>query len=198
LEANLLARLNPGDRQRSGYRRSQETEHAADDVGDLCVAQKLGGLSFRLRAECILRDRRVTLCLATGDPIFPAGEPRAYDSKIEERFARDFRRAARDWEIIREPEPVVAGNALLFPDFVLQHRCDGGRRWILEIVGFWTPEYLDRKLTLYRRAGLRNLILCIDDERQCADGDLPVGARVLRFRRHVAVEDVLRILRGPR
>ena len=150
---------------------------------------------FRLRAECVLRDRRVTLCLATGDPIFPAGEPRTYDSKIEERFAGDFRRAARDWEIIREPEPVVAGNALLFPDFVLRHRCDGRRRWILEIVGFWTPKYLDRKLTLYRSAGLRNLILCIDDERQCADGDLPVGARVLRFRRHVAVEDVLRILR---
>jgi predicted nuclease of restriction endonuclease-like RecB superfamily len=150
---------------------------------------------FRLRAECVLRDRRVTLCLATGDPIFPVGEPRAYDSKTEERFAREFRRAARDWEIVREPEPVVAGNALLFPDFVLQHRCDGRKRWLLEIVGFWTPEYLDRKLRLYRRAGLRNLILCIDDERQCAGGDLPVGARVLRFRRHVAVEDVLRILR---
>ena len=149
---------------------------------------------FRLHATCVLRNRRVTLRLATGDPIFPAGEPRAYDSKIEERFAREFRRAARDWEIIREPEPVVTGDALLFPDFVLQHRCDEGRRWLLEIVGFWTPEYLDRKLMLYRRAGLGNLILCIDDQRQCADGDLPVGARVLRFRRHVAVEDVLRVL----
>jgi hypothetical protein len=71
----------------------------------------------------------VILRLATGDPIFPAGEARAYDSK------------------------------------------------------------------LYRRVGLPNLILCIDDQRQCADGDLPAGARVLRFRRHVAVEDVLRILR---
>ncbi len=150
---------------------------------------------FRLRAECVLRGRRVTLRLATGDPIFPAAEPRTYDSKIEERFARDFRRTARDWEIVREPEPVVAGNALLFPDFVLRHRANGGRRWLLEIVGFWTPEYLDRKLMLYRRAGLRNLILCIDDARQCADGDLPVGAQVLRFRRHVAVEDVLRLLR---
>ena len=65
---------------------------------------------------------------------------------------------------------------------------------MLEIVGFWTPEYLGRKLALYRRAGLPNLILCIDEERQCADGDLPLGARVLRFRRRVAVDDVLRIL----
>ena len=134
--------------------------------------------------------------LASGDPIFPAAEPRAYDSKVEERFARDFRRAARDWEIIREPEPVAAGAALLFPDFVLRHRLDGEKRWLLEIVGFWTPEYLARKLALYRRAGLRNLILCIDDERQCADGELPLGARVLRFRRHVAVDQVLRLLDG--
>ncbi len=130
---------------------------------------------FRLRADCILRDKRVTFGLATGDPVFPADEPRVYDSKIEERFARDFRRAARDWEIVREPEPVVAGDALLLPDFVLRHRCDEGERWLLEIVGFWTPEYLDRKLSLYRKAGLRNLILCIDEDRRCADGDLPAG-----------------------
>jgi hypothetical protein len=38
------------------------------------------------------------------------------------------------------------------------------------------------------------LILCIDEDRRCADGDLPAGARVLRFRRHVPVGEVLRIL----
>ena len=151
---------------------------------------------FRLYANCVLREERVTLRLASGDPIFPAAEPRAYDSKVEERFARDFRRAARDWEIIREPEPVTAGATLLFPDFVLRHRLDGEKRWLLEIVGFWTPEYLARKLALYRKAGLPNLILCIDDERQCTDGELPLGARVLRFRRHVAVDQVLRLLDG--
>ena len=152
---------------------------------------------FRLRADCVVHERPVVLRLATGDPIFPATEPRLYDSKIEERFARDFRRAAPDWEIIREPEPVAAGSVLLFPDFVLQHRVDAGKRWLLEIVGFWTPEYLARKLALYREAGLPNLILCIDEERQCTDGDLPAGARVLRFRRHVAVEEVLRLIDGP-
>jgi hypothetical protein len=152
---------------------------------------------FRLRADCVVHERPVVLRLATGDPIFPATEPRLYDSKIEERFARDFRRAARDWEIIREPEPVAAGSVLLFPDFVLQHRVNAGKRWLLEIVGFWTPEYLARKLALYREAGLPNLILCIDEERQCSDGDLPAGARVLRFRRHVAVAEVLRLLDSP-
>jgi predicted nuclease of restriction endonuclease-like RecB superfamily len=149
---------------------------------------------FRLRAECVLGERRVILPLATGDPIFPARAPRAYDSKLEERFAREFRRAARDWDVVREPEAVRAGTALLFPDFALQHRIHPERRWLLEIVGFWTPEYVARKLALYRRAGLANLILCIDEERRCAEADLPPAASVLRFRRRVDVDAVLRLI----
>jgi hypothetical protein len=152
---------------------------------------------FRLSASCVLGTRSVTLWLATGDPIFPAREPRPYDSRIEERFARDFRRAARDWDVVREPEPVRAGTTLLFPDFALQHRIQPERRWLLEIVGFWTPEYLARKLALYRRAGLANLILCIDEARGCTEGDLPREARVLRYRRKVDVRAVLRLIEGP-
>ena len=149
---------------------------------------------YRLDATCILRDRPLELALRSGDPIVPAPEPRPYDSKLEERFARDFRRAAPDWEVVREPAPVAAGTALVFPDFALERRGDAGRRWLLEIVGFWTPDYLARKLALYRAAGLPNLILCIDDDRRCADGTLPAGARVLRFRRRVDARAVLGLL----
>ena len=149
---------------------------------------------FRLHAECLLRGRRASLQLRSGDPLFPAAEPRAYDSKLEEGFARDFRRVALDWDAVREPEPVDAGASLVFPDFALQHRLDRKRRWLLEIVGFWTPDYLARKLALYRAAGLSNLILCIDEARQCAEGDLPPGTPVLRFRRRVDARAVLRLI----
>jgi hypothetical protein len=132
--------------------------------------------------------------LGTGDPIFPAGEPRRYDSRLEERFAREFRRLAPDWDVLREPEPVSAGDTLIFPDFALCHRRDTARRWLLEIVGFWTPDYVARKLALYRRAHLSNLILCIDEERNCAAADLPAGALVMRFHRRVDAAAVLRLL----
>jgi predicted nuclease of restriction endonuclease-like RecB superfamily len=59
-----------------------------------------------------------------------------YDSRLEERFAREFRRVAPDWDLLREPEPIAAEGALIFPDFALQHRSDPSRRWLLEIVGF--------------------------------------------------------------
>jgi predicted nuclease of restriction endonuclease-like RecB superfamily len=149
---------------------------------------------FRLRAACVLEDRPLALQLGTGDPIFPAAEPRQYDSRLEERFAREFRRLAPDWDALREPEPVAAGAALVFPDFALQHRYEPSRRWLLEIAGFWTPEYLTRKLALYRAARVPNLILCVDEDRACADGDLPAGALVVRFRRRLDAAAVRRLI----
>ena len=149
---------------------------------------------FELRAECVLRGRSRGLLLASGDPIFPAPEGRLHDSKLEERFAADFRRTAPDWDIVREPQAVASGASLLFPDFLLQHRLDPSRRWLLEIVGFWTPEYLARKLAGYRAARVANLILCIDERRSCAPGDLPAEARVVRFHRRIPTDDVLAVL----
>jgi len=149
---------------------------------------------FRLQAECIFHGRRLTLQLGAGDPIFPARAPRRYDSLLEERFAREFRRFAPAWDVIREPEPIAAAGTLIFPDFALRHRFDPTRRWLLEIVGFWTPDYVARKLALYRSAGLSNLILCIDEQRNCAEADLPPGARVLRYRRRVDAAAVLRAI----
>ncbi len=58
---------------------------------------------FFLSACVVLRDERVTFEIETGDPLFPA-ESRVYDSRLEERFARDFAREAPDWDVIREPE----------------------------------------------------------------------------------------------
>ena len=149
---------------------------------------------FRLQAACLLQEQLVDLCLGTGDPILPANPPRHYDSQIEEQFAREFRKLSPDWDVLREPEPVVAGSRLVFPDFALQHRHDASRRWLLEIVGFWTPDYVRRKLALYREARITNLILCIDEARACDEGSLPAGAVIIRFRRRVDAVAVRHVL----
>ncbi len=150
---------------------------------------------FRLRANCVLPAGPGSLYLQTGAPVFPAEEPSRYDSKVEERFARDFCRATADWDLVREPRPVEAAGALVFPDFLLRHRHEPARRWLLEIVGFWTADYLARKLAHYRAARLRNLVLCIDADRQCSEADLPRDARVVRYRRRVRPEDVLAVVK---
>ena len=101
---------------------------------------------------------------------------------------------APDWDVLREPEPIPAGTRLVFPDFALQHRSERSRRWLVELVGFWTPEYLRRKLALYREARVANLILCIAEDRACAEEELPAGAVILRFRRRVDAAAVRRVV----
>lgn len=172
----------------------------------LLYGRALGGIvpvlawtrRFELEATCDIRGRRAVVTLATGDPIFPSSEPRRFDSRLEEMFARDFARLARDWAIVREPEPIDAGGHLYFPDFAVHPLLDSGRRWFVEIVGFWTPEYLAKKLERLRCARVSNLVLCIDADRNLGDGDLPPNAAVVRYRRRVDAARVLEVVAAAR
>jgi predicted nuclease of restriction endonuclease-like RecB superfamily len=130
----------------------------------------------------------------TGDPLRVGRELGPYDSQLEARFAKDFRKAAPDWNVVREPRPVESLGALIFPDFELVHRHDPTRRWLLEIVGFWTPKYLEEKLRKLRGARLENVLLCIDQDRGCSDAELPKDAKIIRYRRRIDVGAVLAVL----
>jgi predicted nuclease of restriction endonuclease-like RecB superfamily len=147
---------------------------------------------FELRAACAMRGRVVDVAVESGAPIFPASAPAPFDSKLEERFARDLARLAPDWDLLREPEAVRAGGTLVFPDFLLRHRLDPRRRVLVELAGFWTPQYLSTKLARLAEAELPPFILCVDEERACALGKLPASLSIVPFRRRVDAAAVLR------
>jgi predicted nuclease of restriction endonuclease-like RecB superfamily len=151
---------------------------------------------FVLEADCVMADGEPTarLLVRTGDPVGAARELPRYDSKLEERFARAFARAAPDWILVREPCPLSVGKALAFPDFELQHRRDPRRRWLLEIVGYWTPEYLERKLATLAKARVPNLLLCVDEARNCTCEKLPRQLRLVRFKRRLDPAAVLQVI----
>jgi uncharacterized protein len=151
---------------------------------------------FELSAECLLAGETRVLRVRSGDPIFPAERPPRFDSALEQRFAKDFARAAPDWELIREPVAVQVGHRLIFPDFGLVHRRDPSRQALLEIVGFWSPAYRAEKLARLREAHVDSLILCIDDKHSVTADELPPSARVVRYRRRIRPEAVLDILEG--
>lgn len=149
---------------------------------------------FEVRSRSVLRQRERDFVIGPGDPIFPAATPRRHDSKLEERFMRDFRRLAPSFDIVREPEPVKVGDRFIYPDFAIERRNDPSSRWLVEIVGFWTPDYLEKKLRDLREADIPRLILCLDEDRNCGDADLPDSAEVLRFRRRIDPATVLRAM----
>jgi hypothetical protein len=146
---------------------------------------------FDLHARCMLRGRIVRARLRSGDPIAAGQPPRCYDSRLEERFARDFSKANLDWDLVREPEPIEAGDALIFPDFAVVHRREASKRFLLEIVGFWTPDYLQQKLRRMHSIDSAPLVLCIDRRLNCSSGDLPVNARIVWFEKRIDPRAVL-------
>lgn len=91
------------------------------------------------------------------------GRPSRYDSAWEKDLAGQFREklgAERDgWTLHREETPVTLGEELLLPDFTFRH--EDGRTALVELMGFWTPEYLEAKLRKVRLAGLDHLVLVV-------------------------------------
>lgn len=117
-----------------------------------------------------------------GDP-----GPDRFDSEVERRFAADFERRWPDWELRHEPAAFAAGDSLVFPDFELVRATGVRKRWFVEIVGFWTAEYLERKLSRLKAVGRSDLIVCIDARRACEPSDSPLPRRVVAYKGRVDV-----------
>jgi uncharacterized protein len=67
-----------------------------------------------------------------------------FDSSVEEKFANKFEQSANGWKLVREPDPLIVANGRAFiPDFMFQKY---DKKIYLEIVGFWTKDYLQRKI----------------------------------------------------
>jgi predicted nuclease of restriction endonuclease-like RecB superfamily len=125
---------------------------------------------------------------------FKASGP--FDSQLEADFAAEFEAkyggARRKWELAREDELILVGGTVMIPDFSFTHRRDG-RRALLEIVGFWHPNYLRRKLAKVRQAGRRDLILLVYKSANVAEGEFEAASagEVLTFVRKPILKEVL-------
>ncbi|MBI3294836.1 MAG: DUF790 family protein [Deltaproteobacteria bacterium] len=149
---------------------------------------------FSATASCLVRGGHQKISFLSGDPIFPNVPPKEFDSRVEEMFSKRFLKVAPQWDLIHCPAPVEAEGTLIFPDFLIQNREDPDNKWWLEIVGFWTPEYLEKKLRRLRAAKLERLILCLSENLNCGNDTLPRGCRVVWFKRAIEPMNVLYII----
>ncbi|MGH7626397.1 MAG: DUF790 family protein [Gemmatimonadaceae bacterium] len=118
---------------------------------------------WRLDAQVVHNGASVNYHLDAHTGLAVRARRAAYDSGWERALARDFSARMRsghaDWTLSREVTPLASGGELFLPDFTLRHR--DGREALVEIVGFWTPDYLERKLRKVAAAGLTQLILVV-------------------------------------
>lgn len=149
---------------------------------------QLPGISSRSPHRYILDDSTKLRTHFTSSGLF--------DSRLEADFAAEFEAkyggATRVWELAREDELIVLGDTVMIPDFSLTHRKEG-RRALLEIVGFWQPDYLRRKLAKVREAGRRDLILLVYESANVAEGTFEAvsAGEVLTFSRKPVLKEVL-------
>jgi predicted nuclease of restriction endonuclease-like RecB superfamily len=119
----------------------------------------------------------------------------AFDSRLEADFAAEFEAKFGNergcWRLSREDELLVLGDTVMVPDFALTHKQDG-RRALVEIVGYWHPEYLRRKVAKVRAAQRRDLILLVYEGVNLAKEKLQdVPGEVLYFRNKPVLKQVM-------
>ncbi len=110
-----------------------------------------------------------------------------YDSSIEKMFGN---LSLGSWKIKREPTILKAGKYAFVPDFALQR---GNIKVYLEIIGFWTPEYLQKKVEKLKEVK-EPLILLINKKLKCSEKDFP-AQDVIFFDKKIPANEVMRILR---
>ncbi len=153
--AGLMHRIERIDGARPGYRfeldgpQSSLRETSRYGIRFATLLPKLLACrQWRMVAELIGPQRQqFRLTLSPQDGLRSTLDPPAeFDSELERETLDIWKKTPVDgWTMEREGELLHQGQTVLTPDFVLKHP-SSGRKIYLEVVGFWTPEYLQEKL----------------------------------------------------
>jgi hypothetical protein len=157
---------------------------------------------WSLKADLIIRDtytntqknRRFSLDSETGlVSHYPPGKP--YDSMLEASFAERWHTLKSEWRLEREVDLIPIPGSVMIPDFRLVH--PDGRSFLLEIVGYWRPEYLRKKFSQVRQSGCDNLILAVSERLNLEKAGIKVDntpAHVIWFKDKLLPKAVLAVL----
>ena len=121
-----------------------------------------------------------------------------FDSSIEHIFAETFASletsyAVDGWSLVREPEPLLLERSIFIPDFALTRNA---RRIYMEILGFWTPSYRERKVQkLQQLRGRGDIALAIPIEAREAFTSIADYFPIVYYSGQLSATDVLQLLR---
>lgn len=121
---------------------------------------------------------------------YPPGK--TYDSMLEASFAQRWSKEKTEWHLEREVDLVPLPGSVMIPDFRLVH--PDGRNFLLEIVGYWRPEYLQKKFYQVRRADLDNIVLAVSERLNLEKAGVKfneVPARIIWFKDKLSPKAVL-------
>jgi predicted nuclease of restriction endonuclease-like RecB superfamily len=114
-----------------------------------------------------------------------------FDSSVEMGFAMKWGNDKRaGWSMKRAGGILQRKQTAFVPDFLFQH--DDGREVFLEIVGFWTPEYLRAKVEKLKLFDDEHIILAVAES---VGAKLPaMSQEVILYKSALRLNDVLAAL----
>jgi predicted nuclease of restriction endonuclease-like RecB superfamily len=118
----------------------------------------------------------------------------SYDSSVEEDFTKRFQALNSNWQLKREPEPVLAGHHVIIPDFSFER---DGIKLYMEVVGFWTTEYLSRKIQKLKKTN-EPILVVVDENLACERLTKLENKHTLNliyYRNKIPLSPILRYLR---
>jgi uncharacterized protein len=124
---------------------------------------------------------------------YPPGKP--YDSMLEASFAGRWDKLKTEWELEREVDLIPIPGSVMIPDFRLVH--PDGRTFLLEIIGYWRPEYLQKKFYQVQRSGCENLILAISQRLNLDKAGVnfeETPAKIVWFKDKLLPKDILTLI----
>ena len=146
--------------------------------------------NWQMRAEIVDGERLYILELDDRmRDIFPKKDEKIeYDSTLEEEFARKMRMLG--YNVVREPDVVKSGKYAFIPDFAIDI---GGSRVYIEIVGFWTQDYLRKKVEKIKNSRIPLIVLAREEF-----GDHGEVAGVIHFSSKIPYGELIRSLKKYR
>jgi predicted nuclease of restriction endonuclease-like RecB superfamily len=188
------------NRDQAGYTVSLEgpisiiklTERYGTNVARLLPEIVMGG-EWSVRAQIVSRwrdnKRLLTFELGSSEGVLlPTRviEPEElYDSSLEEDFAKRFNSLGTRWKLLREPEPIPVGATIMIPDFAFVL---GDKRIYLEIVGFWTPDYITKKINKLQMIRDVDMLIAVDESLGISK---KIPGNVITFEKEVPLKPIL-------
>ncbi len=120
-----------------------------------------------------------------------------FDSSIEQHFAEAFtaltvNQHLHGWHLEREPEPLLLSHGIFIPDFALTR---AKQHIYVEILGFWTATYRERKLQkLQQLQTRRDIVLALPREAAAAFASLAPHFPLILYDEQLSITDLLQVL----
>jgi predicted nuclease of restriction endonuclease-like RecB superfamily len=156
-----------------------------------------GHAEWELTATIDDRGTEREMTLTDADVSVPGTDPVAevtFDSGVEADFATRFSSLDLEWDLVREPDAVAAGEHVVVPDFAFDWKHSDFRVYF-EIMGFWTPEYVEKKLSRLADVDDVEMLVAVDESLGVTEELEARDHRAIPYSGSVRVKDVRDALR---